>query len=227
MLRASLIAACMVIGCGREHGAPHVQRMPPLDKVPALRGGGTARSPRIANYKLDAKLDPATHQVIGTETLTWTNTGASQVDTLPFHLYPNAFKNEKSMFMRESRGEMRGAHASDSGWGWINVDSLQIGGVELARELKFPHGDAGDETVAELKLAQAVQPGQTIEINFKFTEQLPEVFARSGYKGEFNLVGQWFPKIGVRMGPPGAEHWECQPYEAFTEFFADFGVYDV
>ncbi len=226
MLRAALIIACIgVVGCGRDHGVPHQLHLPPIDKVPALRGGGPARSPRIANYKLDAKLDPATHQVTGAETLTWTNTGQSQVDTLPFHLYPNAFKNEKSLFMRESRGEMRGARASDSGWGWINVDSLQIGGVELARELKYPHEN--DETVAELKLAQPVQPGQTIEINFKFTEQLPEVFARSGYKGEFNLVGQWFPKIGVRIGPPGAEHWECQPYEAYTEFFADFGVYDV
>ncbi|HEX4450768.1 MAG TPA: hypothetical protein VH143_07870, partial [Kofleriaceae bacterium] len=171
MLRAALIIACIgVVGCGRDHGVPHQQHLPPIDKVPALRGGGPARSPRIANYKLDAKLDPATHQIAGTETLTWTNTGQSQVDTLPFHLYPNAFKNEKSLFMRESRGEMRGARASDSGWGWINVDSLQIGGVELARELKFPREQDGDETVAELKLAQPVQPGQTIEINFKFTE---------------------------------------------------------
>jgi hypothetical protein len=41
------------------------------------------------------------------------------------------------------------------------------------------------------------------------------------------MVGQWFPKIGVRVGAPGAERWECQPFHANTEFFADFGTYDV
>jgi hypothetical protein len=81
--------------------------------------------------------------------------------------------------------------------------------------------------VVELPLATPVPAGGTIEVSFKFLEQLPEVFARTGYKGEFHMVGQWFPKIGVRVGPPGAEQWECQPLHAFTEFFADFGTYDV
>src|SRR5262249_4542177 len=56
---------------------------------------------------------------------------------------------------------------------------------------------------------------------------VPEVFARTGYKGEFHMVAQWFPKIGVRVGPPGAERWECQPFHINNEFFADFGTYDV
>jgi hypothetical protein len=225
VLGRTLLVALTLGACSASHGPPRAQRLPQPDKVPALRGGGAARSPRIANYKLDAKLEPTTHVVTASETLTWTNTGQSQVDMLPFHLYMNAFKNEDSLFMRTTRGEMRGARASDSGWGWIQIESLQVGGVELAGTLTYP-GDP-DRTVADLPLAQPVQPGQTIEISFKFTEQLPEVFARSGYKGDFHLIGQWFPKIGVRTGPPGAEHWECQPHQAFTEFFADFGVYDV
>jgi len=225
VLGRTCLAGLALTACSSGHGPARPQHLPPLDKVPALRGGGAARSPRIANYKLDAKLDPSSHMITATETLTWTNTGASQVDMLPFHLYMNAFKNEDSLFMRTTHGEMRGAHATDSGWGWIQIDSIQIGGVERATAISYP--DDRDRTVANLPLQQPVQPGQTIEINFKFTEQLPEVFARSGYKGEFNLVGQWFPKIGVRVGTPGAEHWECQPHSANTEFFADFGVYDV
>jgi hypothetical protein len=213
------------MACGHDHGPPHVRKMDRPDGSPALRGGGPARSPRIANYKIDVHLDATRHQLAGTETLTWTNTGASPVDKLPFHLYLNAFKNESSLFMRSSRGEMRGAKASDSAWGWINVDSLMIGGVEQAAKLKMVAPP--DETVAELPLAAPIAPGQTIDINFKFTAQLPEVFARTGYKGEFNMVGQWFPKIGVRTGPPGLEQWQCAALSAFTEFFADFGVYDV
>jgi len=215
----------LVMACGHDHGPPHVRKMDRPDGSPALRGGGAPRSPRIANYKIDVHLDAVRHQLAGTETLTWTNTGASPVDKLPFHLYLNAFKNESSLFMRTSRGEMRGAKASDTAWGWINVDSLMIGGVEQAPKLKIVAPP--DETVAELPLAAPIAPGQQVDINFKFTAQLPEVFARTGYKGEFNMVGQWFPKIGVRTGPPGLEQWQCAALSAFTEFFADFGVYDV
>jgi hypothetical protein len=53
------------------------------------------------------------------------------------------------------------------------------------------------------------------------------VFARTGWKGEFMMVAQWFPKIGVRVGPPGAERWHCAPFHLYSEFFADFGTYDV
>jgi hypothetical protein len=224
--------------CGRDPGAPRVRPLPKPDGSPALRGGGAPRSPRNASYTIDATLDPTRHQITATETLHWTNTGESPVDALPFHLYLNAFKNEKSLFMRSSHGRVRRAQASDTGWGWIQVDSVQIGGVELLprlrpvplpAELAPAEGEdpIEDETVVELPLAEPLPPGGKLDVQLKFTAQLPEVFARTGYKGEFHLAGQWFPKIGVRVGPPGAERWECQPLHVNTEFFSDFGVYDV
>jgi len=39
----------------------------------------------------------------------------------------------------------------------------------------------------------------------------------------FFLVAQWFPKVGVWWH--GA--WNCHQFHANTEFFADFGTYDV
>ncbi len=229
MLRRAVVAALVLSACGRDHGAPRVRPIAKPNGNAALRGGGAPRSPRIANYKIEARLDAVKHQLSGTETLTWTNSGASSVDRLPFHLYLNAFKNESSLFMRTSHGIERGEASSEHGWGWIQIDSLQIAGAELVSKLVRP--DSGtpdpDESVMELPLPTAVAPGATIEVSFKFTAQLPEVFARTGYKGEFHMVGQWFPKIGVRIGPPGAERWECQPMHANTEFFADFGTYDV
>lgn len=200
-----------------------MKKLPTKDNVPALRGGGTPKTQRIASYKIDATLDAVRHQVTATSTLIWTNAGASAVDMLPFHLYLNAFKNESTAFWKSAHGTMRGAKAADGGWGWISIESVQIGGVEYVSKLKYPI----DETVAELPLAQPLQPGSTIEVNFKFTAQLPEVYARTGYKDDFHLIGQWFPKIGVRVGPPGAEQWQCHVFVLTTEFFADFGNYDV
>jgi hypothetical protein len=224
---AVLVAILVVAACGRDRGSPRFRPMPKVDGSPALRGGGAARSPRAANYKLTAKLDPLRHQLAATETLTWTNTGTTEVDVLPFHLYLNGFKNEQSLFMRSSGGMLRQARASETGWGWIQLDAVHLGGADVTAKLRTPAGAAGDETVVELPLAEPVAAGATIELDFKFTVQLPEVFARTGYKGDFHMVGQWFPKIGVRVGPPGGERWECQPFHANTEFFADFGTYDV
>jgi hypothetical protein len=226
--RTALLVALVatVVACGRDHGVARVRPVPTPDGSPALRGGGQPKSPRIANYKIDVRLDVVNHQLTATQKLTWTNTGQSSVDMLPFHLYLNAFKNESTLFMRSSGGVMRGAKMSDKGWGWIQLESVQVGGTELHDRLTYP-GAPNDETVVELPLPAPVAPGATVEVDFRYTAQLPEVFARTGYDGEFHMIGQWFPKIGVRLGTPGAERWECQPFHLLTEFFADFGTYDV
>ena len=149
MLRLVVIAL-LVVGCGRDHGTPRVRPLPKPDGLPALRGGAAPKSERIANYKIEARLDATKHQLVATETLTWKNTGASAVDRLPFHLYLNAFQNEQSLFMRSSRGEMRGAKATVTGWGWIQIESVQLDGAELASQLVYP--DALDQSVIELPL---------------------------------------------------------------------------
>jgi hypothetical protein len=227
VLRTTALVAIAIAACGRDHGRPRSRPLPKIDGSPALRGGGAPRSQRIASYKIEARLDAVRHQITASETLTWTNAGQSAVDMLPFHLYLNAFKNEQSLFMRSSHGVVHNARASDTSWGYLQIDSVHVAGVDLTAKL-HPPGNAGtDETVVELPLEQAVEPGATVEVAFKFTAQLPEVFARTGYKGDFHMVGQWFPKLGVRVGTPGAERWECQPFHANNEFFADFGTYDV
>ncbi len=89
------------------------------------------------------------------------------------------------------------------------------------------HFTGPDETVLELPLDAPVAPGATVTVAMTFTSQLPEVYARTGYEGRFAMVGQWFPKIGVRIDAAGGERWHCEPFHAHSEFFADFGVYDV
>jgi hypothetical protein len=90
VLRAAVLALAVLVACRPDHGPPRVKRLPAKDQTPALRGGGTARSPRIASYTINARLDGARHVVTGEEKLIWTNAGQSAVDRLPFHLYMNA-----------------------------------------------------------------------------------------------------------------------------------------
>ena len=47
---------------------------------------------------------------------------------------------------------------------------------------------------------------------------------RTGYERDFHLAGQWFPKI-ARREPDGT--WVHFPFDAQSEFYADYGSYDV
>jgi hypothetical protein len=222
-MRRATVLALILAAC---RGAPDVEvvPMPGVEKSPPWIAP-TPPPPAIASYAIQATLDVDTHQVRGRETLTWVNTGKDPVKDLAFHLYMNAFKNEDSVFWKESRGKMRGARATKGSWGWIEVNAISVdGGPDKTAEMKFP---GPDETVMEVPLETPVAPGATVKVTMLFEEQLPVVFARTGYKGDFHMIGQWFPKIGVRVGEPGQEKWHCEPFHLMSEFFADFGNYDV
>jgi hypothetical protein len=219
-------ALALALAGGACRGAPDaaVQPLPAVDEVAPWIASTEPPSP-VASYRIAARLDPAARRISGQQTLTWVNTGATAVHELPLHLYMNAFKNEASVFMRESRGQHRGARAAPDGWGWIDLQAASVaGGPDLAPRLRFP---GPDETVVEVPLDRPVEPGETVEVAMSFEVQLPVAFARTGTVGAFIMVGQWFPKIGVRVGPRGQETWHAEPLHLDSEFFADFGDYHV
>jgi len=201
----------------------------------ASLAAGAALSRRVVDYRIHAVLDPEKKTVGGHETLTWNNDSPDAVGELQFHLYLNAFQNEKSSFMRESGGQLRGDRAAKGSWGWIDLQRLQIeGGPELLPAIRYIHPDddnADDRTVMAVTLPAPVKPGGAITLDIDFVSQFPKVFARTGYRNDFFLAGQWFPKIGVyekagmRYATKGA--WNCHQFHANTEFYADYGVYDV
>ena len=198
----------------------------PLVTLTALRVPGPL-SPRNASYTIHASLDEKDKVVHGKERLHWKNITSGATDTMVFHLYMNAFKNNESTFMKESKGVHRGNKQEKGGWGAIDVSKLVVGGVDLTKTLKV------DDTLATVKLPAPVAPGGEIDVDVEFTTKMPKVFARTGYKDDFFEVGQWFPKIGVwdcGAGPHGAPatcRWRAHQHHLNSEFFADYGVYDV
>ncbi|HEY3742399.1 MAG TPA: M1 family metallopeptidase [Bryobacteraceae bacterium] len=182
----------------------------------------------VANYRIAAHYNAADKSLDGRETLTWTNSSTNDVPDLEFHLYMNAFKNEKSTFVRESGGQLRGdrLEKDKNPWGWIDVKRMSMSGADLTSTVAFIHPDdsnADDQTVVRVPLAKPLKPGETIELDIEFKTKFPKVFARTGYAGTFLLAGQWFPKIGV--WEKGA--WNCHQFHATSEFYADYGRYDV
>ena len=186
---------------------------------------------RVVAYQIDARLDPVKKTVDATETLTYHNLTGQPQDTFPFHLYLNAFQ-PTSTFMREVRLNGTRGTGPDSQWdpkhyGAIEVKSLEVEGQgDLTRQMRFIQPDddnPDDRTVFEVKVPKPVAAGADVVFKIAFHDQLPEVLERTGYKRNFFMVAQWFPKVGVWWH--GA--WNCHQFHATSEFFADFGVFNV
>jgi peptidase M1-like protein len=186
-----------------------------------------ARAPQIASYAIRATYDATAQTISGHEVLTWRNATPDAATHLYLHLYLNAFANSQSTFMREvgsAWSEWLRLHPD--GWGYIEIQRMRIADTDVTARLQFVHPDddnTEDRTVVRVPLDTPVRPRRTLEVEIDFVAKLPKLFARSGYAGPFAFVAQWFPKIGVFEG--GA--WNCHQYHRNSEFYADFGTYDV
>ena len=188
-------------------------------------------SDRVVAYTIDAKYNAKNHSLDATETLTYTNKTGQSLDRFPFHLYLNAFQ-PKATWIREAHRDGSRDFGPGSGWdskhsGSNEIKSLQVDGMgDLTKQIKFiapDDGNTDDRTVAEVVLPKPLAPNEKITFHIVFHAQFPEVIARTGYKRDFLLAGQWFPKVGVFWDGK----WNCHQFHANSEFFADFGTYDV
>lgn len=192
-------------------------------------------SPRNANYTIDVRLDREAKTLVGHQVVTWRNIQSSPTDELWFHLYWNGWRNNRSTWLLEDglRGRSDlGDEIEDGDWGWIEVDSATLvspddqGRVDLmhtARYLAPDDANREDRTVWVLDLPGPVRPGEEIQIELEWRAKIPRTFARTGFRGDFFFLAHWFPKLAVYE----SDGWNCHQYHAGTEYFSDYGNYDV
>lgn len=151
----------------------------------------------------------------------------------------------------------RGEEVEKGDWGWTEIDGVRLlaadpGSVstaptgdgqattethpaengrptqeiDLTASMRFAAPDDGnpfDRTVAVVQLPFEVASGESIRIAIDWRSKIPRTFARTGFRGDFFLVAHWFPAVGV-FEPEG---WNAHQFHAGTEFFSDYGEYDV
>ncbi len=178
------------------------------------------------DYRIEARLDTELHRLKGSAVVVFHNGSTRSLEALYLHLYLNAFKNERTVFMRSRHPGFRGG-GRPAHWGWIEVE--RVFAREWKRELwpsarQHTPGDEQDETDIRLPLPQPLAPGQTLTLEMRWRSQLPSLVHRTGFAGKFHMVAQWFPKL-ARLEPDG--RWAHFAFERLSEFYADFGDYDV
>lgn len=188
---------------------------------------------QIANYTMNVYLNTENNIITATEILSWTNDTESSTSELWFHLYWNAFQNNMSTYLTEAarRGRIISGFKQDD-WGHCRVESIKIvknpyfADYDLMPFMEFQSPDDEnlfDQTVFSVTLPQEVESGQTILLQIEFESKVPRPISRTGVINDYYFSAQWFPKIGVFEDG----RWNCHQYHSSSEYFADYGTYDV
>jgi hypothetical protein len=214
-----------LLALGAAGGSALADDTPP--DVPSVEARPRKTAPKVASYALVARLDETTHTIHGKGTITFVNTAHVPLRELYFHLYLNAFKNEQSLYLRSPFGSGRsGARASD--WGYVDLKRLsarEFGSADLLpRRAPGTPEDPEDETDLRVTLPAELAPAARLTLELEFESKLPTIVERTGYFENFHMIAQWFPKL-AKLEPDGTfAHFR---FDSQSEFYADFGDYDV
>lgn len=169
----------------------------------------------IASYKIDVRLDAKKKLISGQEKISFLNTSVKELDTLYLHLYPNVFSSDSTIFVKES-GYLKDLMKKEEYQGYLKIKAVKDERGEVSYRV--------NETVMSISLLEPLKPGKKIELSCEFELKVPKITFRMGYDENNFLLCEWFPKLAV-LEQNGT--WRNFPNHYMTEFFSDFGTYDV
>jgi len=174
-----------------------------------------------ANFNISVSLNDVRHTLDGNETITYINNSPDTLRFIWFHLWPNAYKNDKTAFseqMVERLDNSEFYYSDEKDKGYINKLDFKVNGQTAQLEDDSLYID-----VSKLLLPAPLPPNGQITITTPFHVKLPKNFSRGGHLDQSYQITQWYPKPAVydRFG------WHPMPYLDQGEFYSEFGNYEV
>ena len=172
------------------------------------------------DYKIDVTLNDSDNTLDGFEIINYTNNSPDTLRFIWFHLWPNAYKNDRTAFSEQLllNGRTDFYFSDDDKRGYINRLDFKANGITSVLEDHPLYID-----VAKLILPEPLTPGQTIKITTPFHEKIPFNFSRGGHVGKTYQITQWYPKPAVYDNTG----WHPIPYLDQGEFYSEFGDFNV
>ncbi len=201
---ALAIAALIIIGVCLW---PGVKPTPNVDKA----------SKDLSNYELSLSLDTATQTLSGRLRLDYVNGAMAQMDTLYFHLYPNAFAKAETAPFPENE------------WSLAYPKGFSPGGIEISRVIAdgqpVVYAVEGEmNTNLKVMLPAILTHGERITLEMDYTVQLPHCEGRFGYGTDTYNLANCYP-IACVYDENG---WNRDPYTAVGDpFYSDMANYRV
>jgi hypothetical protein len=174
------------------------------------------------SYDIEVSLADSNGTLQGSETIEYTNNSKDTLREIYIHLYPNAYKNDKTALSKQFVERLESTElyfAKDENKGYIKNFAFQIDGIPVSYAEYLGHED-----IAVLRTPQPLLPGKKVTIITPFFVKLPKAVSRSGrYDKRGFAVTQWYPKIAMYDNAG----WHPQPYLDMGEFYSNFASYNV
>jgi hypothetical protein len=172
------------------------------------------------NYTIDVTLNDVENTLDGFEIINYTNNSPDTLHYIWFHLWPNAYKNDRTAFSEQllQLGRSDFYFSDEAKRGYINRLDFKVN--DKTASLK---DDSLYIDIAKLILPSPLLPGQTIKISTPFHEKIPFNFSRGGYVDHTYQITQWYPKPAVF----DYKGWHPIPYLDQGEFYSEFGNFHV
>jgi hypothetical protein len=185
-----------------------------------LKTGAQSYWQQRVDYSIDVSLNEKEKTLDAFEKLIYTNHSPDTLRFIWFHLWPNAYKNDRTAFNDQllQNGNTEFYFAEKEQRGYINRLDFKADGVTAKTEDHPQHID-----IIKVILPKPLAPQNSVTITTTFHVKLPYNFSRGGYNEQSFQVTQWYPKPAVydRNG------WHPMPYLDQGEFYSEFGSFDV
>ncbi len=174
------------------------------------------------NYSINVELNDSAHTLTGEEELIYHNNSPASLDTIVFHLWPNAYKSQetalaKQLFRINNSSYHLLENKQDQGY----IDSLDFKVNE--KTVKWFY-DKQHKDICYLVLNETLKSGESIHITTPFFVKIPNAaISRLGHVGESYQITQWYPKPAVY----DKNGWNQMPYINYGEFYSEFGTFDI
>ncbi len=172
------------------------------------------------DYRIHVSLNDTAKTLDGYIGMQYQNNSPDTLHFIWFHVWPNAFKNDRTAFSDQQleNGSTAFYFSSEEKKGYINQLDFKVDKITAFTEDHPQHQD-----IIKLILPQPLAPGKHTYIETPFHVKLPYNFSRGGYIKQSFQVTQWYPKPAVydRKG------WHAIPYLDQGEFYSEFGKYAV
>lgn len=180
-----------------------------------------ATDPTI-RYQLNIDLDVERHRVAVNQRVRWTNKTKRPTAKLVFHVVSNHKPSTEQIEVYKRTLESLRVDprtALDETGHRFHLDALTHNGNAL--EFRF---DENADTHLYVKLRKHVEPGESIEVEFKYWIDLPQVQGRLGqYQGVTNLLN-WYPILAYYDD----DGWDATPFVGWHQpWLNEVGHYDV
>jgi len=172
------------------------------------------------DYRIEARLDEATHVLHGRARLRYVNRSRGTLDSIYLHQHLNAFRPNSLWARRELQfGQRRFQDLGPDDHAFERFTSVTVNG----RAVSPVYPLAPDSTVAAIPLPRRLAPGDSATLLMDWDARLATVPRRQGRAGRHYDFAQWYPRVAVydRFG------WEAHPLLPQGEFYGEFATYDV